>query len=207
MKAIYLAWTLLFLAACAGTGKAPECQDNADCNNQACVENQCVDVDCLSSADCSLKEYCHGEDFVCTSGCSEDTDCLAGEMCDVESNTCEPYGCRETELDCPVGDFCNQNTGECYDDPEGTCNTCSAAQNEAEQLELLFGGTLSGRHCVQWDEFATEFYYFKTCNPNGSGNDCPRGFACVPEVYDLYFGTPVNLCLGDCSYYREIGEI
>ena len=132
---------------------------------------------------------------------------MAGESCDVETNTCIEYGCRDTQLDCPIGDYCNRNSGDCYDDPEGTCDFCTEDQSYADQLELLFGGSLQDRHCVQWDAAGTTFYWLSLCNPNQGSEACPRGFACYENIYDPSSGLEVAACIGDCDYYRQEGYL
>lgn len=208
MRALFpLFFVLSLLTGCSGSGGRIECSDNAGCQNQACVDNQCVDVDCLNSNDCNLYEYCSDVEYTCVSGCSADTDCMAGESCDVETNTCIEYGCRDTQLDCPIGDYCNRNSGDCYDDPEGTCDFCTEDQSYADQLELLFGGSLQDRHCVQWDAAGTTFYWLSLCNPNQGSEACPRGFACYENIYDPSSGLEVAACIGDCDYYRQEGYL
>ena len=201
---------LMFLAAllsgCNGA-TGPACADNAQCNNQACIEGVCRDVDCLASSECQLYEYCHPEEYTCTPGCSEDTDCLAGESCDMSSNTCEGYGCRDTQLDCEIGEFCNASSGDCYDDPYGTCDTCSYSENSDDILDLIIYGEVNGdRHCVQWDAAGSTFYWLALCNVNQGTDACARGFTCVPDIYgDATMR--VDACIGDCDYYRQNGYL
>ena len=48
-----------------------ECQDNSGCSGiQACVDNACVDVSCLSNQDCPLGQFCDPDtDWTCVDGC------------------------------------------------------------------------------------------------------------------------------------------
>lgn len=206
-----LLFPLLFvfslLMGCTSGGTSVACVDNSSCNNQACIDNQCVDVDCLSSNDCALYEYCHDEEYTCTPGCSVDTDCMAGESCDLQTNTCEEYGCRDTQLDCPIGDYCNQNSGDCYDDPHGTCDYCTYNDNYNDQIELLFGGSLQDRHCVQWDASGSTFYWLSLCNTNQGTEACPRGFTCYDNIYDPSAGIEVSACIGACEFYKQNGYL
>lgn len=112
--------SLIALTGCnPNNSNTIECTDHGQCGElQACIDNKCTDVQCLSSTDCELSSYCVGEGpnaFSCKEGCSTNDDCLAGENCNVESNTCEAYGCRSTTLDCPAGQSCDEATGDCFE--------------------------------------------------------------------------------------------
>ena len=52
---------------------------------------------CLTSLDCSFQQYCNTT-YSCIDGCESDTDCYSGEQCNKNTNTCESYGCRSTQL-------------------------------------------------------------------------------------------------------------
>ena len=175
--------TFMGLSGCSGSPAQLECVDNGDCNgtSEACLENSCVEVDCLSSASCELQQFCD-ETYTCASGCSEDTDCLAGEDC--VDGTCEAYGCRNTQLDCEFGEICNENTGNCQPASGLHCDTCD--------YWSTFGICSGSAACVPFDEFASESYCLETCNPNAS-NQCPRGFECL----DIY-GDGSNYCFAWC---------
>ena len=41
---------------------------------------------------------------------------LPGDSCNTSTQVCETNGCRDTQLDCEIGEFCNVPTGECYED-------------------------------------------------------------------------------------------
>ena len=196
---------MALLSGCA-TGSGPACADNAQCTNQACIEGVCRDVDCLSSSDCQLYEFCNDVDYTCTAGCAEDTDCMAGESCNTDTNTCEDYGCRDTQLDCPIGQFCNASSGDCFDDPYGTCDMCTYNDNSNDIFELLLGGSLYDRHCVQWDQAGTTFYWLAICDVNDGADACARGFTCVPDIYGDST-MRVDACIGDCDYYRQNGYL
>lgn len=105
----------LFLLACTG-GAGGECVDDGNCDDgQACVEATCVDVECLTSEDCDIGNFCHLKTHTCKPGCHEDSDCLAGEQCNQGANQCEQAGCRSTELDCHAGEVCDPVSGQCSD--------------------------------------------------------------------------------------------
>ena len=205
MNRLFLSFFFLLFAACSGRGAVGECQDNADCNNQACIDNECEDVECLSSTDCQLNQFCDPKQYVCRDGCAEDQDCLAGESCNTNNHSCELYGCRETALDCEIGQFCNTSSGECFNDSQSRCQSCTEANHTDDYLNVvLFGEQLTDRHCAPWSE--TEFFWLKICNPNGGDDECPRGFFCVDNIYDdVTFN--VAACIGDCPFYVDNGYL
>ena len=105
------------------------CSNSADCEaGTLCLEEdgvkECVEADCITSSECGFQEYCTS-DFSCVSGCETDADCMAGEQCD-GNNTCQSYGCRSTELDCSIGEICNEPTGTCVQDSTPRCTLCSS---------------------------------------------------------------------------------
>jgi hypothetical protein len=139
-----------------------DCTDHSQCGEmQACIEFACTDVECLASSDCALHNYCDKDDdkFLCTEGCESDEDCIAGEKCNV-NNVCEEYGCRSTELDCPVGHVCNEASGDCQA-INGLCNeTCDVYDT--------WGGC-SGNNTCEVSDWGDE------CNAD---RDCDQGFNC-----------------------------
>lgn len=157
----------VFAAACTGSAAKIECASITDCaEQQICAdEGVCEDVDCVDSEDCDVGEYCT-DDHECEDGCADDGDCPAGERCD--DNECEPYGCRDTQLDCEYGQFCDQVTGQCYDSDFQECTrTC----------DLTVEGSCGGDYCL-----ATEIN--GSCNYNYGGTDCPSGNECVLSAVD-----------------------
>ena len=98
------------------------CNNSSECSDGLlCYENHCLEAQCFSSSDCLLEEFCN-EAYQCISGCVQDSDCLAGDIC--EENTCVEYGCRDTELDCSIAEYCDETTGECYQDSFDHCDVC-----------------------------------------------------------------------------------
>ena len=101
------------------------CGSSADCaDGEACNQGECVDAACLSSADCDIDQFCNPS-YECEEGCIEDSDCIAGESCNADTRECQVDGCRDTNLDCELGQYCDQTTGECYDSDERHCTTCT----------------------------------------------------------------------------------
>ena len=116
---IAMLFTLLFVACGLGGGGAPECVDNGECGElQACIEQSCEDVECVTSDTCEIGRFCDTERYVCRDGCASDEDCLAGQEC--AGSTCQDKPCRNSELDCTAGETCNPNTGGCEPPIVGT---------------------------------------------------------------------------------------
>jgi hypothetical protein len=213
---------MVFLfTACGSTGKSPDCVDHGQCNEgQACMEGVCADADCLASTECGLGEYCSPAEFTCETGCMDDGDCFAGEECNLENRSCVSYGCRSTELDCAVGEFCdtdaNSNTfGECYKDDRNHCKVCDVDRNNCPNGMDCFmfeqgNSCYSDNDCANgWtcDLFADFNFYchrdrcLSTCKPNQK-DSCPSGFSCgdTSGFGDYY-------CIADCAYLKENGHL
>jgi hypothetical protein len=191
-------WTSLFVAVlvgCGGDSDIPECIDNGYCaEGQACVNDVCEDVECLSSAICDVGEYCNDKTYSCVDGCLENIDCVAGETCNTDTRSCEAYGCRDTTLDCPTGAECNLTTGEC--DSVATCQNCNLSQANSCR-----GGDVEA-HCLPWDDLS-EGWCFPVCDNSGG---CPAGFSCYVD-YPIDLFTYVDVCVADCPWLTETGHL
>ncbi|MDG1483258.1 MAG: hypothetical protein P8R54_26955 [Myxococcota bacterium] len=218
---IVLFFVLALVTACNGgneNAKDGTCANNADCpDNFLCLEEQCIEIGCTESSECALGYYCDAT-YTCTTGCSEDIDCVAGEACNTQTNTCEDYGCRDTELDCEIGEYCDTTTGECYADSRAHCNSCSHSYTNPS------AGCGQGMECLYWDvgefcnndnqcdpgftcsevAFGTKYctldYCFAECNPSDA-EACPRGYVCGQYFSDL----PTTYCISDCDYMNKNG--
>jgi hypothetical protein len=192
-----LSFLLLLALASAGCDVRPSnsqgetCRDASDCTVEAgqlaaCIRNACEAVECLSSADCALGSWCPAADgdFSCKPGCETNDDCHAGESCSAEG-TCEAYGCRNTNLDCWIGEVCNQATGECEESPEPHCAVC----NGVGEWEFEDQGTLDpcddewtghggcggdGAQCGPFTDGGDQYCMV----PCGADDSCPRGYTC-----------------------------
>jgi len=204
------------------------CNNNAECGEGLlCVDNSCLEAECIGSMDCQIEEFC-SEFYQCVPGCMQDTDCFSGDIC--EDNACVTQGCRDTELDCEVGEYCDQSTATCYEDSFNHCASCDVNmwQNGISGGECVVYNYDENKYCA-WDDFSlsgtgcdphetclplylldpqvssggfcSTIYTFKTCA--SSGDVCPRGFSCRYDIYGD--GTNTDVCLGDCDYYRENG--
>ena len=90
--AALLAINLGFGAACIETtdpNEPGECWDHGDCSEmEACKDGWCENIQCLTSSNCLVNEYCDTSSYLCVSGCLENADCAAGYACDADSTTC-----------------------------------------------------------------------------------------------------------------------
>lgn len=197
---------LLPMAGLTGCqSKALPCGNNADCGDgQACIEEECVDVTCLSSADCEIQQYCT-EGYTCEAGCDEDTDCAAGQSCDVESHSCNAYGCRDTQLDCAIGEVCDTTTGQCYVADDNLCaSTCDYTNPRCDGADSCIPTSFVGACNVQNGNagcpanspcLIVEVDEARTCSdwlgfPDNSA--CPSGWYC-----DFLSGYPEPMCHRD----------
>ena len=194
------------------------CGSNADCEEgQACNdENACVDASCLSSADCGINQFC-APGFMCEEGCGEDGDCIAGQVCNLESQECEQYGCRDTYLDCDLGEYCDTSTGECYLSDEGHCAPCDASDYGScgeqgictafsdgvecwEDGDCPSGQTCEGGYPSWGVPGSCSAHLCEiSCNPEDEV-PCPRGYSCIDTS-----GWGHYSCYGDCMWMYENG--
>jgi len=186
---------LLILGLLPACKTAPECVDNGDCTGslEACIADKCRPVECKDSTTCGLHAFCdtRNDTYTCKQGCQVDGDCLAGEECNTEAHKCVSYGCRNTTLDCEVGQVCNESTATCEDDPRAHCKPCS-----------FTGSSPCGSRgqCFQFEAGDTSGYCLMECRPADA--DCPAGFGCedVSGYGDWY-------CFAWCPYLDDNGWI
>jgi hypothetical protein len=168
---------LTFLFSCGGGGQ--QCLYTSDCpEGNICTETGvCAVAECADNSQCGIGSYC-GDSHVCTAGCSEDLDCDAGKTCNVETHECNAYGCRTTQLDCALGQFCDTDSGQCLDDERGHCDVCDATAINPNCAQGQ--GT-----CVVWD----------IGDPCNNDNQCDTDWTCDP--FDLFSSScHVDRCLG-----------
>ena len=184
--------SLLLLAGC-DRPSAAECLDNTMCEpGFVCYEQACRAAECTDSTQCGIQQYCDPRSFRCSDGC------------------------RTTELDCPVGEFCDTVTGDCFasDDPlcSKTCdvgslsNSCPAGT--ACEVTTI-GDTCrrdadceSGWFCDLFTDnvmYCHQDFCLTSCRP-ADDDPCPAGFTCVQ-------GSVGNVCYGDCGWYKENGYL
>jgi len=190
MKAIPMSRSLivmLLLALVALTGcKAKECETSENCapGTVCSAGGTCIPLGCTSSDDCEVGTYCDLDQGACTAGCNSDNDCLPSMECDVEQRECIQPGCRNTKLDCGVGEFCNELSGECFDAGNAYCRPCERDEDCGSlgaNICLRFGGQLDA-------------YCGVDC---ANGQECPAGYTCL-RVSTSGSTTIAYQCLAAC---------
>jgi hypothetical protein len=169
-----------------------ECTDSSQCGEkQICTtgEHVCHDVACFASTDCALHQYCDTKRYACVEGCQTNADCAAGENCNAVAGSCQPYGCRSTQLDCDYGEFCNTATGQCYPADGQWCESC----DQTHPCDR-------GDACIYYDN-PQDSYCDLACNPNAA-DPCPRGFECMSVIIGV---TKTWVCDANCSWLLENG--
>ena len=186
MRTLFAALAVLTVVL-SGCGTQSGCVDNAGCADlQVCARPSadrpgvCTNVECVTNEQCALGNFCNEAGYFCEPGCTSDLDCRAGETCDTTTNTCNAYGCRDTNLDCGYGEFCEN--GSCVENGRPFCEPCLT------NFDCGPGGL-----CVS-DGVTT--HCFETCN---SQADCPRGYQCGEFVID----DPGTYCGADCAYINQ----
>ena len=191
----------VLLVGCGRRSAPVPCFDDGDCGGggevEACVEGNCQAVDCLTSLDCAIGSWCDNErsedgsarELVCVDGCQGDPDCLAGTDC--QEGVCLERPCRSTQLDCGMGEVCDETTGACEPAGAAYCAPCDSTLTTVDD-----GGTA-------WDPCDDHFLGHPECGGigsfcigDGSGDtfcapdceldvDCPQGYACAVIQSDL----------------------
>lgn len=90
----------------------PGCDENSDCvSPQTCnyTTHQCGQTDCCGGICDPQTHYCDSLTCQCVESCQTDADCPT-------NFTCNAGRCWCTDLACPAGTSCNQQTGECVQD-------------------------------------------------------------------------------------------
>ena len=88
-----LLFQLFIFIGCA-TEEA-ECSDDTTCGfGEVCVEGACIRNSCANSSQCEMEEYCAQGD--CTAGCAADDDCYPGDICNLETASCEKEFCTDS---------------------------------------------------------------------------------------------------------------
>jgi len=182
----------LLLGVVAGCPSGPQCEIPSDCpEGQTCNSaGQCITQSCTSSNDCEVESYCNLEAAQCTAGCLNDRDCLPTHVCDQDAKRCITPGCRSTELDCNVGEFCNALTGECYDAGGMYCAEC-------ESREDCNGGNPDGPNWCLRMGGNSQTYCGVDCS---QGQPCPRGYDCL-RVITVGQVTVAYQCAAPCWEY------
>ena len=127
-----------------------------------------------------MEQFCSVEQGTCQAGCETDRDCFSYHRC--EEGSCVNHGCRSTVLDCAMGEFCNNLTGECYPAAGPYCRECNGDED--------CGG--GANRCVRIG--GVGLYCGVDCS---AGQECPRGYNCSSVVDAV--GNPVAFqCVTAC---------
>lgn len=156
-----------------------------------CVGDACL---CSASSPCA-SGYCDLPSGRCLPGeCGADSDCAAGERCDLASHTCvaRPAACR-THGDCAVGSYCA--AGACA--PSGTCTSDASCSGG---FVCDFRGTCvppAPPACRTTADCAGDTVCVEgQCRPRTDvcqfNNQCGAGRACVNNAC-------VDICTGDAD--------
>ena len=158
---------------------------------------------------------------LCTMGCFEDGDCLAGRLCS-EDGMCLEANCRSSQLDCQTGERCID--GACTMISPSPCSSCSYqdwVEGLGEERECVIVSYDTSFLC-DWNEdigcpntmscypadgvgeteegVCIQSYAFYRCEEE---EDCPRGFHCAQDIYANESG--INVCWGECSFFLSQG--
>jgi hypothetical protein len=160
-----------------------ECDEETPCPGfSSCVDGECIVRKCSTSADCGMEAFCdNGE---CAVGCSANSDCYPGDACNSEG-ACVTAGCRETSVDCEFGQYCDPNSGDCYNASGLLCSQCGDNGD--------CGG--DGNQCINFGSYGS--YCGATCSYD---SDCPAGYMCL-GLRDEFGNIVTTQCITYCWLY------
>ncbi|HCH64900.1 MAG: hypothetical protein CL927_16990 [Deltaproteobacteria bacterium] len=165
-----------------------ECSEDIPCQDFAsCVEGQCIVKKCSTNADCGMEAHCAGGQ--CAEGCKRNDDCYPGDECGAEGN-CVQEGCRITSVDCEFGQYCDPNSGDCYNASGLLCSQCSTSGD--------CGG--DGNVCIPWGSYGS--YCGLQCSYD---EDCPAGYMCL-GLRDEFGSVVTTQCTTYCWLYGNSDE-
>ena len=188
-------------------GECPVGSDPEDCRGGACQ----------SAIDCPADEFC--QDGVCVptqpAGCQNDTQCPAGQVCNLDSGACEAaptMGCQRS-ADCPPGEVCDVASGQCGGAAPSGCQVdadcglnafCDASTGACIPLGGGGGDCIDDTDCA-FDEFCDPD--LGLCIPAGGGggagclddSDCPAGQLCDAIAGECFGGGAECLQDADCG--------
>jgi hypothetical protein len=173
-------WLWVVLVFATGCPAGPVCDQDIPCDfAETCFEGQCVRDECVTSEQCSMEARCDAG--VCVAGCGSSVDCFPGDQCGAEG-VCEPAACEETQVDCGFREFCDVNSGTCFDAGDRYCQPCSGVGSCGDANLCLDG------------------YCGVDCS---GGRECPSGFICT-RVIDEHEVTVGMQCMTDCWVYEGL---
>jgi hypothetical protein len=137
-------------------------------------------------------ELCETGDDV---ACCEDADCTAGEICNLDSSTCEAPACAVGEAteccedaDCAEGSVCNVDDG----------NVCEATCAVGEGTECCADTDCGDNAICDLEDNTCESLGGEVCATCDETNVCQSGLECHTYM-DLYGGPDISEC-GPANY-------
>jgi alpha-tubulin suppressor-like RCC1 family protein len=144
-----------------------------------CIDGQCLEGDCASSADCAEGQICGALERYRCGGCGADQACQADAyygakyICSGSTDLCEPGDCR-TDGDCAGGTLCGS-----IDE-----NTCGACDDDTQCLAS--GAYGAGFLCVDGACLRATCHDDEACTP---GRTCsPIAHACQLRFSSVSLG-------------------
>jgi hypothetical protein len=218
-----------------GVCELDDCEDSVDCNDEEpCTRDTCVGERCvyekLDGVSCTDGEFCNGADTCVAGECTghSGNPCTNGQTyCDAELQACA--GCTE-HTDCPAGEYgpwsdCTGADGTCSRDGietrtaiTFTCDSQGICQvNESTETQTCMRNTdgvscSDGSLCTTNDRCVDGVCGGETA-PCNDGNQCTTD-TCSPELgcrhMPLPFGAPCDhgSCdgMGGCVTCANVGQ-
>ena len=166
--------------------EAPECSETIPCGfGETCQAGTCVSQSCANSTQCEMESFC--DKGQCIDGCQTEMDCYPGDVCNLDSQTCESAHCTDSHIDCDFKEFCNVTTGDCVEASGIYCKEC--------EINSDCGG--NGNVCMHWG--LQRDFCGVSCEAD---SDCPSGFTCT-DWNDSETGQVVRQCATYCWLYID----
>jgi hypothetical protein len=160
----------LFLAGCSDAAPfGGECKRDSDCEEyEKCdlLDHRCV---CASDQACAPGEFCN-----LSGSCQQKTSCVSnldcpddGTFCDVTSGECiEAVKCT-TDIQCDIGQICENNL-------------CRSGCRETSDCDLMAREVCVGGECIPGRcEYNSYCEFGKVCNPQTQGCEQPAEPYCT----------------------------
>jgi Cys-rich repeat protein len=168
----------LLLSCTPRAEQGNECTPERACDwGATCVEGFCVTTACATSAQCPVETFC--EQGQCVVGCRQEADCGPGRTCDLLLQECVDQSCQDTQTDCGFREYCDTNTGTCFDAGEQYCRPCERNSQCGE-----------GNVC-----------FADYCGVDCNDSECPSGFDCL-AIRNGFGDVTAYQCITYCWLYE-----